>query len=143
MDLTGEEALADPTDALDLRGPRSILVVEDDEDLRELLALALVRLGYLVRTASDGWKALQYLNAGSRPSLILLDLQLPVVDGARFIRIHDADPDICHIPIVVLSGVTGAEVGDVPLVAKPFDLFELLAVIEPFVGAAHIPELLH
>jgi CheY-like chemotaxis protein len=128
-------------DAPELRGPRSILVVEGDADLREVLVFSLEWLGYFVRAARNGWEALSMLYAGSRPALILLDMDVAVVDGPRFIRMHDADLDIRHIPIVTMSGTVAA--ADVPTVAKPFRLGELLEAIAPFVGSLHLAEKLN
>ena len=91
------------SDAPELRGPRSILVVEGDPDLREVLAGSLGQLGYFARAAGNGWEALWMLYAGSRPALILLDMDIAIVGGRRFILMHDADPDIRHIPIVTLA----------------------------------------
>lgn len=125
-----------------LAGPRSILLVEDDADLREVIAFALEHLGYVVGVARDGWEALQALDAGARPALILLDLELPIIDGQRFIRMVGADPDVRHIPIVVISG-TRRSCGAVRTVRKPFELAELIDAIAPYVGAIHIAEPLH
>jgi CheY-like chemotaxis protein len=82
-----------------------ILVVEDDLDSRENLAALLRTEGYEVVTAANGQEAQQWLlSTATLPSVILLDLVMPVMDGWHF-RWHQVqDPEFAHIPIVVLSG---------------------------------------
>src|SRR5215467_5460683 len=63
-----------------------ILVVDDDEDIRELLKIFLEADGYQVRLAADGLEAWQHLENGSGPALILLDLMMPRMDGEQFLR---------------------------------------------------------
>jgi CheY-like chemotaxis protein len=123
-------------------GASSILLVEDDEDLRGLLALALERVGYAVCSCANGLEALQWLYRGNAPAIILLDLQMPVMDGWTFIEHKKADPELTDIPVVVLSGsnnmkaVAGEVVKAVP---KPFDFVNLLGTISRYVGAFNDP----
>jgi CheY-like chemotaxis protein len=131
-------------------GPRSILLIEDEPDLREILAMALERVGYTVATASNGWEALQFLYSGNRPALVLSDLHMPVMSGWRFIEHLHADPDLQEIPVVVMSASGNKSPGsrndleDIEVVAKPFEFMDLLEKIRPFVGPIHISsELLH
>ncbi len=125
----------------EFEGPRSILLVEDDPDLREILAMALERVGYTVATAGNGWDALQFLYKGNRPALIISDLHMPVMSGWRFMQHHDADPEIKDIPVVMMSASGHKDpawradgVKDVEMVAKPFEFLDLLEKIRPFVG---------
>lgn len=121
-------------------GPRSILLVEDDPDLREILAMALERVGYVVATASNGWEALQFLWRGHRPALIICDLHMPVMTGWRFIQYHDADPEIRDIPVVAMSASANKapesrlDLSHVQVVPKPFEFLDLLSAIQPYVG---------
>src|SRR5438552_202636 len=82
-----------------------VLVVEDDADIRESLGTILEEEGYGVVTTRNGREALSYLRSGRpRPSLILLDLLMPVMSGAEFRAEQERDPALADIPVVVLSG---------------------------------------
>ena len=84
-------------------GRSSILIVEDDSDLREALAQVLRDEGYEVLGASHGQEALDSLREGRRPCLILLDLTMPVMNGWQFRDIQRHDPQLSSIPVIVLS----------------------------------------
>jgi CheY-like chemotaxis protein/predicted transcriptional regulator len=81
-----------------------VLVVDDDVDLRDGLAEVLRDLGYEVTTAGDGGEALAAIRTGVRPSLILLDLAMPGMDGWTFSAELHKDPGLVGIPVVVMSG---------------------------------------
>ncbi|HRI49866.1 MAG TPA: response regulator [Pseudomonadota bacterium] len=111
-----------------------ILVVEDEDNVRDVLAEFLSYRGYLVETAANGLKALPKLREFA-PDLILTDLQMPGLDGFGLIRrAHEQDPDQA---IVVMSALAQAEASDAQMsactagyVTKPIDLDELIKVIE-------------
>jgi CheY-like chemotaxis protein len=114
---------------------RSILIVEDDADLSEALSAVLRDEGYSVEIAADGREALDRLRRDLRPSLILLDLTMPVMNGWQFCAEQRQDPVLSGIPVVVLSA--GDRLADqiVPLgiedwVPKPIELDHLLRTIE-------------
>ncbi len=120
-----------------------ILVVEDEEVIRETVALALTEEGYDVQTVADGSSALEaighLIRDGSqekenriRPDLIILDLMLPNINGLDLCRIlrHEGN----HVPILILSAkggetdrVVGLEIGADDYLAKPFGMRELIA----------------
>jgi CheY-like chemotaxis protein len=81
---------------------RTILIVEDDQELRDMLKLALTLEGANVLTAANGAAALETALT-FRPDLIVLDLMMPVMSGEDFRRAQLATPAIAHIPIVVVS----------------------------------------
>jgi two-component system chemotaxis response regulator CheY len=115
--------------------PFTILLVEDDFDIREALVEALRDKGYLVDSAVDGLQALQILRAGARPGVILLDLMMPRMDGSEFRMAQRADPALAHLPVVLLSAdarmdekARTLKVQDT--VRKPIDLSQLYGVIE-------------
>lgn len=117
--------------------PFTILLVEDDFDVREALAETLRDEGYAVDCAVDGEQALGYLRDGNRPGLILLDLMMPRMSGSEFRMVQKVDPALAHIPVVLLSADGRMEEKAKALqtdgaIRKPIDLDELLAVIERF-----------
>ena len=110
-----------------------ILVVDDDDSIREFVAMALEDEGYQVVTASQGAQALQ-VAAATPPDLILLDMRMPVMDGWEFARIY-RQQSCPHAPIIILSAARNgaaitAEIGAVDYLAKPFELAQLLALVK-------------
>src|SRR6266478_285957 len=79
-----------------------VLVVEDDEGLREMMAQLLTLEGFQTASVANGQEALAYLHARSRPEVILLDLMMPVIDGWEFRRHQQADPALAGVPVIVL-----------------------------------------
>jgi CheY-like chemotaxis protein len=116
---------------------RSILIVEDDSDLRQALSEVLRDEGYSVAMAADGREALDRLRRDLRPSLILLDLTMPVMNGWQFRAEQRQDPALSAIPVVVLSAGEHLAEQMVPLgiddyVPKPIELSHLLRTIERY-----------
>lgn len=111
-----------------------ILAVDDDDSIRELLALQLTRHGYEVLTAADGAEALA---KAPQAEFILLDLMLPKIDGYEVCRRLKSDERTKEIPIIMLTAkgeeidtVLGLELGADDYLAKPFSMRELLARIK-------------
>jgi two-component system alkaline phosphatase synthesis response regulator PhoP len=105
---------------------QKILIVDDEEDIRELVGLNLTREGYDVVGCETGEQALS-LARSARPALIVLDLMLPGLDGLAVCRKLKADPQTAPIPVVILTAkgeeadvVTGLEIGADDYVTKPF-----------------------
>ena len=115
---------------------REVLVVEDDTDLRESLCQALRDNGFSVLSASNGQQALDLLQEGSRPSVILLDLMMPVLNGWELRDALRDDPRFADIPQLVISAyMDEAEQHVLALPAddcirKPFHIRVLLEAIE-------------
>ncbi len=87
-----------------MAGPKhTVLVIEDDPDVRNALTELLTGEGYEVAPASDGGEALDALRAGLRPTVILLDLMMPKVDGWDFRRAQLEDPALAPLPVVLLT----------------------------------------
>jgi two-component system, chemotaxis family, chemotaxis protein CheY len=113
-----------------------ILVVEDDPDIRSTVADILELEGYAVRLASNGAEALITLErASAPPSLVLLDMRMPVLDGWGFAR-SVADMGM-KLPILVMTAAQDAsrwanEIGAQGYIAKPFDLMDLLASVSKY-----------
>ena len=113
--------------------PPLVLIVDDEAVLLSCLELVLLDAGYRVLTAQDGAAALRVL-AHERPDVIVLDLQMPLMDGFTFAREY-AELPIGQSPIVLLtasdSGTTAAEqIGAAALVEKPFDIDTVLRALE-------------
>ena len=111
----------------------SVMVVDDDEDIREIVKLSLEAGGYRVTTAVDGLEAWQRLSASPLPSLILLDLMMPRMNGEEFLKALRASPQ-ANIPVVIMSGHGASnqkaeELGVNGCLTKPVDLEELLGTV--------------
>jgi CheY-like chemotaxis protein len=108
----------------------SVLVVDDDAETRDLLRVALTADGYRVAAAANGRDALDHLRSHAETCVVLLDLMLPVMDGAQFRRAQLHDRSLAWIPVVLMSGAVDADrqaraVGTLPLVRKPLHLDEV------------------
>ena len=115
-----------------------ILLVDDDDDLRESIAEGLEEAGFIVVRASDGADALGHLRTSNLPSLVLLDLMMPGMNGWQLCEVMHADPFLAEIPIVALTATASMDPESLHLadvadwIAKPFDLGQVLEVIRPY-----------
>jgi CheY-like chemotaxis protein len=115
-----------------------VLIVDDDADIRTALAMVLSSRGYRSAEASQGQHAIEQLTEGGlRPSVILLDLMMPVMNGWDFMVAAAKDEALARIPVVVLTGYRAmAEKrplpGVVALLAKPPDVEELMAIVQRY-----------
>jgi|GEM_PF-350142 len=124
-----------------------VLVVDDDQFIRDCVRQALEEEGYDVIAAEHGRAALEYLErlqrAGQRqPALILLDMRMPVMDGWAFARRYRALP-VDHAPIVIVTAAADAagraeQIGADGVLAKPFDLDELVVLVRRYVQGVQI-----
>jgi len=105
----------------------TILVVDDDADIRASLCDLLEDEGYAVATAAHGRDALDYLRGHPAPSVVLLDLMMPTMDGYEFRAEQKRDPTIAAIPVVVMTARGTVEPGlDVEqILQKPLKLPKL------------------
>ena len=114
-------------------GRHVILVVDDDADIREALSAMLGEEGYDVLAAADGQEALEKLEAGARPTVIVLDLMMPRMNGFDFLeRVRESD-DLRRIPVVVLSANRGYQRDDLrvyEVLRKPSQIDRILDVLE-------------
>jgi len=117
---------------MDMAG-ETILVIEDDDDIREVVRLHLSRDGYKVCEAADGETGLR-MGQDRLPDMILLDLMLPRRDGLEVCRLLKQEPKTRHIPVIILTAksedsdiVTGLELGAEDYITKPFSNKVLLA----------------
>jgi CheY-like chemotaxis protein len=122
---------------------KTILLVDDENDIREVLRAFLTHQGYGVVEARDGEEAIA-LAESTRPALIMLDLNLPKIDGITAATIIRRNPDLCHIPIITNSadGMRGIELyskerfkeldggGQMEYLPKPIDFDELKELLQ-------------
>jgi diguanylate cyclase (GGDEF)-like protein len=118
--------------------PAKILVLDDDESMRELLRLHLSNAGYDVRLAEDAIVA-GHLVLRDPPDLILADVEMPYMDGFQFVQALRSDPAVSAIPVIFLTATAGGEsrsrqVGAVGYLNKPVVVDRLLALV-----AKHVP----
>jgi two-component system, cell cycle response regulator DivK len=119
---------------------KRILVVEDQEDNRRIIRDLLMSAGYELIEATDGETGVR-LSESERPDLILMDIQLPVLDGYEATRRIKQNLELRHIPIIVvtsyaLSGddAKAQAAGCDAYVAKPFSPRQLLAIVRKLLG---------
>ena len=115
-----------------------VLVVEDDEIIREAIGLVLSEKGYAVAFAENGLEALRYLSTQVLPDVIVLDLRMPVMDGWEFRAIQKDDPRMGLIPVVALSADGSGQAAAISAQAylrKPVEAKELLATIARVLAA--------
>jgi CheY-like chemotaxis protein len=121
--------------------PNTVMVVEDEAAIADVVATALADEGYRVVIASDGQAALQVVQC-TPPDAILLDLRLPTLDGWQVVRRCRADPVTSDIPIIVVSAARDAQqdadIAPLVFVEKPFDLDILLILVEDAVSSSAI-----
>ena len=115
--------------------PPTVLVIEDDQDTREMLGRFLELEGFHVETAANGRQALERLGSGIRASVIVLDLMMPVMDGWQFRLEQIRDASLSHIPVIVVSAAGRDRIDKIKAEAylsKPVDLDELLERITQY-----------
>ena len=115
---------------------QSILIVEDETDIRDLLALHCKREGFAVLESGDGSDAVR-LAQEKRPDIILLDLMLPGLDGLSVCKILQRDPLTARIPVIMLTAkgeeidrIVGLEIGASDYILKPFSVREVMLRIK-------------
>lgn len=113
-----------------------VLIVEDDQDIRELMVEILESEGYSTMAAACGREGLQKLtDSVKKPDLILLDLRLPGLDGFQFREAQLQNPSIADIPVVLISADTGLEeknnrIGASGVLKKPVELDALVEMVK-------------
>jgi CheY-like chemotaxis protein len=115
----------------------TLLVVDDSEDAQELFRLHLERSGFRVLGARNGKDALDMLEGGRLPNLIIVDLLMPVMDGMELIESLRSDSRLADLPVLVVSAVDVPKRARLPhtrYLRKPFRNAELMANIEDLVG---------
>lgn len=117
---------------------RTVLVVDDDAAIRDMLTEVLEDSGYTVITAANGQDALMLLyQTMPPPRVILLDLMMPIMTGWAFREVQQVDQRLAEIPVIILSARTSLEHESIPMTAdaflrKPVNIIHLLAIVEQY-----------
>lgn len=113
---------------------QSILVVEDDDDIRNAIVDLLETEGYSTESAVNGKDALDKLNIIPKPCLVLLDMMMPIMNGREFLDTVMKDSHLAPIPVLIVSAVadkTNTE-GSVGFLKKPIDIEVVLKVVAQY-----------
>lgn len=108
-----------------------ILIVEDEEGIREMVQIVVEAEGYLALTAANGREAIKVLSGRAPPCLILLDLMMPEMDGWQFLQEMEKVPEWAEVPVVVLTayGEKAPPSGVIGILRKPVELDALLSTL--------------
>jgi signal transduction histidine kinase len=123
----------------DAASAQSILIIEDDDDIRDTLIRLLRDEGYETAACANGLEALERLRLGHRADVILLDLMMPIMDGWEFRVQQKADPRIASIPVLAISADTSAKAAAIDAEAylrKPIDYETLVGSVERTIVAS-------
>jgi DNA-binding response OmpR family regulator len=114
---------------------KTVLLVEDDADIRDIVQDVLEAEGYDVIPASHGRQALEFLKVASPPALVILDLKVPLVSGRSVLEMMRNDHTLSSVPIVVMSAITQEKpAGASAFLRKPFSLSSLFDAVHTFAG---------
>jgi len=115
----------------------TVLIVDDDEDVRDMVALSVSAEGFAAATASDGKEALDRLRETPKPSLVFLDLRMPRMNGFDVLAAMRREPELGAVPVVVITGDSTSvpraiAAGAVECLVKPIELDDLIATVRRF-----------
>jgi CheY-like chemotaxis protein len=108
----------------------AVLIVEDDDDIREVVASAHAKEGFQIYQAETGARALEVLQLIPHPCLILADLMMPIMSGWELIKALSQDDRLATLPVVVVSAADHDAPEGYRRVKKPFDLDELVHIVD-------------
>jgi DNA-binding response OmpR family regulator len=109
--------------------PHTLLVVDDDPEIRLLLSELFAREGFRVDVADDGASAILFLEHHEPPSAILLDILMPGILGSSVLTYLASKPDLEHVPVAIVSSSPHLAPGGYPLFKKPLRFAPLLAFV--------------
>jgi CheY-like chemotaxis protein len=121
-----------------------LLVIDDDEDMREILSYSLQRPGWEIVEVEHGAAAIDYIAANGLPDLILLDMNMPVMNGWQFAAELRAR-NLWRVPVVVITAAhdaarSASEIGASGFIGKPFDRRSLIGTIERLLAPVSVAE---
>ncbi|HTA89896.1 MAG TPA: response regulator [Polyangiaceae bacterium] len=117
--------------------PHTVLIVEDEEDLREMMREALEMKGYRVVTAEEGQEALAKIDSIDQLCLVLLDLLMPGMNGWDFFTKMRERPELASVPVIVHSSASGrAPAGVTRALQKPVLFEQLISVVSEYCNAS-------
>jgi CheY-like chemotaxis protein len=117
-----------------------ILIVDDDQAIRDVVSDILEMSDYQVKTACNGAEALETMRV-DRPAAVLLDLMMPVMNGWEFLRQYKVEVPVAPVPVVIMSAARDAsavagQLGAQAFLSKPFEIEAILAVVGRVAGEA-------
>lgn len=118
---------------------KHILIVEDDQGIRESIQDYLELEGYQTHAAQNGREGLEVLKSLKEPCLILLDLMMPVMNGWEFLEAKKANSAIADLPVIVVSAIgdeTPKPTGIQDFIRKPIDLNRLFVAVRTYCGVS-------
>jgi len=124
--------------------PFTVLVVDDDVNIRKMMIAALRRDGYSFLEAANGREALDSMRAG-HPSVVVLDLMMPILSGWDVLKERESDPELRRIPVIIVSAnrapeiATAVDKGICAFLPKPFDIGVLTALVRSCLTSPAIP----
>jgi two-component system, OmpR family, response regulator CpxR len=118
------------------KGPECVLVVDDDEGVRETLREVVEMAGCSAITAANGAEALQILLGERRPCLVILDLLMPVMTGNELLDAIRRHPSLAKLQVVVSTSAPGRAPPGVPVLTKPIDLAAVWGWMQRTCGCA-------
>ena len=120
---------------------QSVLVVDDDPNIRKMIIAALRREGYEFAEAPNGKEALEIMRA-QRPDVVVLDLMMAIVSGWEVLQERENDPELRQIPVIIVSATRAPEIatavdkGICAFLPKPFDIAALSALVRSCLPSA-------
>ena len=108
---------------------KTLLIVDDETDIRESLREALAEEGYTIFVASNGKEALQLLATLERPCAVILDIIMPQMSGTEVYLAMQSDPGLADIPVLISTSDPSRAPAQVPVLKKPINLDRLLTVV--------------
>lgn len=119
---------------------QSILVVEDDEDIRSAMVDILESEGYHAESATNGQEALELLHKISKPCLVLLDMMMPIMNGREFLDKIMEDAILAPIPVLIVSAIADKSdtTGAVGFLKKPVDIDMVMKMVDRYCNGAFI-----
>lgn len=113
---------------------QSILVVEDDSDIREALIDVLESEGYHAVSATNGKEALDLLHEIQKPCLVLLDMMMPIMNGQEFLECVMKDSYLAPIPVLIVSAIADKTntKGAIGIIKKPVDIDTVLKIVDEY-----------